>query len=105
MSESSEVPEVVRTGPPSEVKDKPKPEAEAKPKAVAKSFQPVQEVHHIFRTFSQMGGGVGGSMPGSIVDAQINEYLAVGWRIHSVHHVVNVPEGHTFCWVMIRELS
>jgi hypothetical protein len=95
----AEAPSVARVGLPSEVHDAPK----AAPAPVAKNSG-VQQIHHVFRTFSQLGGGVGGSMPGSAIDDYLNEFLAVGWRVHSVHHVVNVPEGHTFCWCLIREL-
>lgn len=84
---------VVKVGLPSDVKD-----------GKAAKRPPVQQVHHMFRTFAQMGTGIGGSMPGDVVDAEVNNWLANGWRIHSVHHVVNVPEGHTFCWVLIRDI-
>lgn len=95
----ADVPSVAKVGLPSETHDAPK--LTATPPALR---QKIQQVRHIFRTFSQLGGGVGGSMPGEHIDAYLNEFLATGWRIHSAHHVVNVPEGHTFCWCLIREM-
>lgn len=96
----TEAPSVAKVGLPSEVHDLPK----APPPAPPAKAKTTQQVRHIFRTFSQLGGGVGGSVPGEVIDAYLNEFLAVGWRVHSAHHVVNVPEGHTFCWCLIREL-
>lgn len=98
------IPDVVKTGLPSDVHDMPKAPPPASSPAPSTKRIGTQQIKHIFRTFSQMGGSVSGSMPGSVIDEYLNEFLAAGWRVHSAHHVVNVPEGHTFCWVLIREL-
>jgi hypothetical protein len=78
------------------------PGAEPQVRAKAPETRSYMVVHHIVRTLSKDGSRSGGSVTSDDMEEYLLSYFRTGWYLFNVIFVDNVPEGHTFCWVIAK---
>lgn len=59
-------------------------------------------VHHVMRTVSRDGSHSGGSTTLDEVEEYLLTYFRQGWELLKVEFMEKVPEGFTFCWILIK---
>jgi len=90
-----------KKGRPSEVKPR---SGDAKPVKEEMKVPKIksQLIHHVIRTISRDGSGVGDSWTMQETEEHIMQFLAEGWKVHQTHYLGELPEGYTMLWVLLK---
>lgn len=80
----------------------PTPDEAAKPRSKAAVTASYPVVHHVMRTVSRQNIFTDQAQPLDTIEEYLLTYFRQGWELLKVEFMETVPEGFTFCWVLIK---
>ncbi len=78
------------------------PAEAAAPRGKANVVAAYPVVHHVMWTISKDGSRSGGSKTLDELEEYLLTYFRQGWELLKVEFMEKVPEGFTFCWILIK---